>query len=290
MRRKSIFIVNYFGAWPFWFPFFLMSCAKNEDYHWLIITDCNIPENAPPNVTFLSTTLEEYTKRISDTLQIRLNIQRPYKLCDLRPALGVVHDREIEGYEFWGYCDVDVIFGDINSFITDEKMDKYQLITSHSRRVSGHLTLIKNCDEMKELYKKIPGWEMKMSSEKHYSFDEKGFSELFVRHKNFPEKIRKAVSKLYTLPRMVSMEEAYSTPNMKHAWVDGSYNFPKMWVWNAGKLTTDINGDREFPYLHFKHWKDFIWPNLNVCDLMPEIPVSLDSKWSISADGFRLIG
>ena len=289
MSKKAIFIISYFGEWPFWFDFFLFSCERNPDYHWLIVTDCGLPNYIPDNVTFEQTTLSKYCEKISTSLNINFSVEKPYKFCDVRPALGFIHKEDIQGYSFWGYCDVDVIFGDINSFITDSKIRRYDLITSHERRVSGHLTLIRNGEEMNALFRTIPDWQTKMLSDRHFSLDEKCFSDIFIRHKNLPKKIRDVVNKFYPLPRTASLEEAFSTPYMKLSWVDGSRKFPKVWFWNNGKLLTDIDGHREFPYLHFKYWKDFIWPDYDVDYLMPELPVSSSCCWSVSEVGFRMI-
>jgi len=32
---------------------------------------------------------------------------------------------------FWGYCDIDLIFGNIRAFMTDELLNEYDIIKSH---------------------------------------------------------------------------------------------------------------------------------------------------------------
>ena len=46
-------------------------------------------------------------------------------------------------YDFWGYCDIDLIFGNIRKFITDDILDKYDKILSR-----GHFTLFRNKDSI----------------------------------------------------------------------------------------------------------------------------------------------
>jgi hypothetical protein len=48
--------------------------------------------------------------------------------------------------------------------------------------------------------------------------------------------------------------EAYGTPFV-HPWTDGADAWPSEWYWRRGRLTTDRDGAREFPYLHFMVWK-----------------------------------
>ena len=40
---RLLFLIPYFGRWPFWMPFFLQSCRFNPDVQWLFFTDCGTP-------------------------------------------------------------------------------------------------------------------------------------------------------------------------------------------------------------------------------------------------------
>ena len=44
-------------------------------------------------------------------------VNSPYKLCDYKPVYGLIFDEDLQDYDFWGHCDVDLIFGDIRKFI-----------------------------------------------------------------------------------------------------------------------------------------------------------------------------
>ena len=231
MFYKATFIMPYFGNWPYWFSFFLESCRFNPDYRWLIFSDCGVPDNKPDNVTIVETTLKEYCERVSDSLKVRFYTSHAYKLCDIRPALGFIHAEEIQGSDYFGYCDADVVFGNINSFVTVDKINKYDLISAHDRRVVGHLSLIRNSEKMRNVFRLMPDWKHRMTHKKHFAIDEKDFSDLFIKHKNFPKRLRLLVSKLYQLPRLASLEESFSTPFLRNPWTDGTYNFPNKWFW-----------------------------------------------------------
>lgn len=126
-------IVPYFGKWPRWFSFYLKSCELNKDYHWFFHTDCKIPKNYPDNVTFNKKTFDEYCQRVSHSLGINFKPENPYKLCDIKPALGYIHRKELQEFEFYGYSDIDVIYGNLDCFFTSEKFKKYDIISSHYR-------------------------------------------------------------------------------------------------------------------------------------------------------------
>jgi len=73
-------------------------------------------QSAPPNLRFRSKSFADYCQLVSDRLGIDFSPTRAYKLCDIRPALGDIHPQEIEGYDYFGYGDIDVIYGNIRRF------------------------------------------------------------------------------------------------------------------------------------------------------------------------------
>ena len=100
MKNKSIiFIIPYFGQWPEWFPFYLESCRINSDINWLFFSDCGLPPNVPPNVQIREVSLFEYCRRVSGALGIEFVDVAPYKLCDIKPAYGLIHEKDIKGYD-----------------------------------------------------------------------------------------------------------------------------------------------------------------------------------------------
>jgi len=96
-------------------------------------------------------------------VSIKLNIKfsasnSAYKLCDLKPFYGLIHKEDLARYEFWGFGDIDLIYGDLSSVIDEETLSRYDFISLHSERVSGHLFLMRNIAESNKLCLKIPNW------------------------------------------------------------------------------------------------------------------------------------
>ena len=54
----------------------------------------------------------------------------------LQAADGVIFTEDLEGFDFWGYCDMNMIFGDIRKFITRDVLLAYKKVLIH-----GHLSL-----------------------------------------------------------------------------------------------------------------------------------------------------
>ena len=278
-------IIPYFGKWPPWFNFFLKSCEPNKNFNWIFYTDCGVPKWYPENVTFIEITFNEYKKKVSESLNINFNPESAYKICDLRPAFGHIHKKDIEEYDFYGYGDIDVIYGNLNIFFTEEKFKKFNILSSHYRRLCGHLCLFKNTEEVRSIYLQIKNWKTQMEDKQHRSVDEKAFSDLFVHHKNLPPFIRKFTNKFYKLAKTVSFEEAYSTPNAKLLWHDGTKVYPEVWHYNKGHLTNSKDGAREFAYLHFMSWKQNNWDKLE--SIVSNINPLLSDSWHISSSGFH---
>ena len=111
---------------------------------------------------------------------------------------------------------------------------------------------------MRSAFKEVGGWQDFLSSRKHTAFDEKRFSRVFLRRKNYPSWVRGFISQFFKFQRNCRFIEQHSTPSCRIPWADGSFNFPSEWYWNQGKLTNNAS-DREFLYFHFFFWKYSKW-------------------------------
>lgn len=168
---KKIFIVPYFGKFPNYFQLVLNSCEKNSDFDWLIITDIENEYTYPKNVFILKKTFKEIKEMIQKKFDFEICLNTPHKFCDFKPVYGYIFQEYIRGYDFWGYCDIDIIFGKLSNFITDELLNKYEKLF-----VYGHMTLYKNTEENNKMFMKpLNGEEIykKYLSKKFtYGFDE----------------------------------------------------------------------------------------------------------------------
>ena len=249
------FIIPYFGRWPFWFPLFLESCRHNNDINWLIYSDCGMPINTPDNVRIVATEFSTYCDRVSRTLGISFSPASPYKLCDLKPALGLIHEADLKNFDFWAFGDLDVIYGNIRRHFSADRLARHDLFVTHERRVSGHCCLFRNTTLMREAFTNVRNWRELLANPQHQWFDESAFSRLFIRRKNWPDALRRIAKPFNRWTRIIDSQEAFSTPNARVRWTDGTHNFPAEWTWHRGHLTNSKDGGREFPYLHFVAWK-----------------------------------
>lgn len=278
VQPRICILIPYFGRWPFWMPLFMESCRYNPSIDWILYTDCGQPDNCPENVRVVHITYQDYCKRIATSLGLDFMPENPYKLCDIRPALGYIHKGELVGYDFWGYGDIDLVYGNLRAYFTNERLQSKDLFSTTGRRVAGHLCLMRNTTAMHTAFMRVKNWKLIFSSA-HVAFDEKHFSKIFIRHKNSPFFVRWLAARCDSWLRIADFTETYVTPNAKIKWIDGSYSFPTEWYWREGMVTNNLTGDREFPYFHFMVWKT-IWskslPPLDMTVLGKAVKIDLD--------------
>ena len=139
--KRCVFILPWFGALRNYFDLFLTSCQNNDEYDWIILTD-NAPRWTPSNVKVLTMSFDEFQRVVQSKFDFRIMIDKPYKICDFKPALGYIFEKEISGYEYWGHCDCDLIFGRLAPLLEPLFDEGYEKIFS-----AGHLTLYRNTCE-----------------------------------------------------------------------------------------------------------------------------------------------
>lgn len=94
----------------------------------------------------------------------------PYKLCDYKVAYGLIFQEELRQYDFWGYCDSDMVLGNIRKYITDEILEGYDKILP-----LGHLSIYRNTDEINRRFMECPDimdYHEVFSSPRIFQFDE----------------------------------------------------------------------------------------------------------------------
>jgi hypothetical protein len=287
--KRLIVLIPWFGQWPDWMRFFLASCRANPTVDWVLIGDASEREDFPPNVRRLAISLEDYRALVSRKLGIRCLWNEAYKVCDLRPAYGVIHNDLISGYDYWGYGDLDVVYGDIRAIYTDEVLT-HDLVSPHAHVVAGHFTLYRNSSRMNEAFRRIFGWRRMLASAEHRSFDEQVFTRLFPRVSGFS--CRGLLDR--PLGANALFVERHSTNIPPLAWIDGGSRYPEEWYWRAGRLTNDRAGDRDFLYLHFSNWQSNRWTSETVAPwktllTVDRIPGDDLAEFRISREGFTPI-
>lgn len=122
------YVVPYFGKFPKGFQFWLLSCKCNPSIDWLIFTDDKTPYDYPENVKVTYWTFDQMKKKAQAIYDFPIFLERPYKLCDFKPAYGEIFADELKDYDFWGHCDIDLVWGNIRKFYTDAVLGQYEKV------------------------------------------------------------------------------------------------------------------------------------------------------------------
>ena len=236
--------MTYFGRPPFWLPAFFLSCRHNPDVQWLLFTDFESTADVPPNVTPIRMQIAELGERASRALGTAIEPQRARrKVCDLKPAYGVIFEDELRGFDFWAHSDLDIVWGHVRQFLTDEFLQDYDVVTSTFRKIAGHFGLFRNTPETNRTFELIPDITAAMSSRKYGHLDEN----VLTHH------LRARVDRTPapSWPRVYWERELTVTSKYQKALAEGD----SLW-WRDGR-TFDAEG-HELMYLHFHKLKPFM--------------------------------
>lgn len=164
---KTLIFLPYFGKFNEYFELWFSSCSKNLAFDWLIFTDANLCIKMPQNVKIVRCTLGELKEKFQKKLDVPLVLENAYKLCDYKQFYGYLFSEYLCGYDYWGYCDCDLIFGNIRRFMTQNVQENYDKLFR-----TGHFSIIRNDPELNELFFKYNTYQITLTSPVIYGYDE----------------------------------------------------------------------------------------------------------------------
>lgn len=149
--KKLGFACIWFGNLPNFIEPWLESCRNNPTIDFHFFTNAKDSFDYPPNVIKHFISFEDFRDKFTKIYDFECRVDTPYKMCDIRPAFGEVLQEYLKDYEFWGYCDEDLVWGDIRAFITDEILDAHDRILTR-----GHCSIYRNTPEVNSYYRTLP--------------------------------------------------------------------------------------------------------------------------------------
>ncbi len=242
MSYNIAIIIPYFGEKPPWYDYFAKSCQYNPQVNWLIFTDCLGSQIDAPNIKYYSMSLAEFNKLASVKLQAKINIRNPYKICDFKPTYAKIFEDYIQDFLFWGYGDIDLIYGNILKLLP-ENFKEYDIISMHHSFVPGHFCILKNTVDIVHLFQQSPHWKNIMISKSYRGFDENlltfGISTNLIWHKSFKQakvKVHILKSKVLKYLGRVQKERKKTENQGKESLKD--FNDVIMYFTDAGRIKT----------------------------------------------------
>ena len=117
MSYKIGVIVPYFGILPDTTKTWMKSIQINHTIKYFLITDQKSVKLYSENLEIIIMSFESLQMRFKEMLSI--NIKSPYKLCDLKPTYGYVFNDLLHQFKYWGYSDLDLSFGNLDTLVTN---------------------------------------------------------------------------------------------------------------------------------------------------------------------------
>jgi hypothetical protein len=205
----------------------------------------------PKNIRFKQTSLSILFEEINNLFDIELPLN-VRKICDLKPAYGEIFEEEIVKYDFWGFADLDIIWGNIESFIDDNRLNKFDILTSRKKNIAGHFTLLRNTKKINKIYRKIPDYKKIFEKENFQWFDE------FYFNNHIKKNIKNL--KIYWEENLLNVENNIDSHQEFHL---------DRWSWNFGELNNNKSG-KKIMYLHFINWKNSLKKSEVIFDEEPK--------------------
>lgn len=147
MNKVAICVV-YFGQFPKNFDIFLSSCISNRgSTDFLFFTD-NGFVSCSPNIVVNYLDVNGFKELARMKLHLpNISFERMYKKCDYKITYGMLFEKYLLNYDYWGYCDLDMVFGDLGYFF-----EKYNLFSYEKFLPLGHLSLYRNKKDVNERF------------------------------------------------------------------------------------------------------------------------------------------
>lgn len=173
---KIALIIPYFGKWPEYFELYLYSASRNPFIDFIFYTDLPLPEKTYANTIFHYITFEDYCRRSSEILNVDFSPTRPYKLCDLRLFYGIIHEEDLQAYGWWGFGDIDLVYGDLSLLVNEKNMSRYDLLTTGGDRIAGHFTIMRKSSRFTHIGFDVPDWKTLLEKKENVCIDETYFT------------------------------------------------------------------------------------------------------------------
>lgn len=250
--KSVLIIIPYFGRLPNYFQLFLNSCRTNETINWLFVTDNTEDYIYPQNVKVVHMEFSDLQKRVRSLFDFHVSIEKPYKLCDMKPAYGYIFSDYIAEYDYWGHGDCDLIYGDLRRFLTDAVLSYDKVFDL------GHFSLFRNTNEINELFMKpldgVEYYKIVFSSPLSFNFDER-----FLDRKN--------INQIFRCEGYSVFDKTFCADigrSNRFDLIVGDSREPvdktSLFVWNDGKLVRfQKNGNevvsKEYLYIHLQKRK-----------------------------------
>lgn len=217
MNTNICIIHIYWGPLPKWFPYFLHTCQQNDDIDFLILGDTFKEAQDEGNILFIPLNMNEFNILASMKLNLSVELENPYKVCDFKPAFGKIFEDYLKDYRFWGYCDNDLLLGKISRFLVPNTLDSYDIISTYNGFLSGPFALFRNRSDIVNLF----------------SFND-SYKNVFTQISNcigYDENIPNKNNEGFTIPKILAFFKYLAKSRAANLWFKSPKEFRYQFQW-----------------------------------------------------------
>lgn len=243
---RVVILATYFGPLPRGIELWVRSIRHNPEISWVVV--CDDPEALEkcrgPNITVIIDTLDHVFDYFAGRLGTRPLRSRPYKLCDFRPVYWMLLEKYGLKCDYWGHCDLDVLFGDVQTSL-------FEALSSRPFRVFsyGHLCIYRNnyiANNAYRLHHPKLKWSTVFESCDAHGFDERLGIGLIWRQWALPHVQRSSVFDIDPQDRRLSSVRPWENLcDQVLVWRDGR-------LFLIGRTLLRRFSRREFAYVHYQ--------------------------------------
>jgi hypothetical protein len=155
----------------------------------------------PPNVRHVHITWNSLVDRVRDRIfegrePSSLRAAQPYKIIDFKPVFGYLFPEQMEGFDWWGHLDNDMVVGNLRQYLTPDLLDQNDILCGIDSELTwGPFTMYRNTKTINELFLKSPrSLRHIFNSTKPQFFDEWGHNGSGVRSKKGTRRFNSSMS------------------------------------------------------------------------------------------------
>jgi hypothetical protein len=160
-------------------------------------------------------------------------------MCDYRPAYAEIFPEKYEGYEWWGWCDLDVMMGDLDGLLAPILKTGCEVLNLKPKYLSSCFMILRNTPRMQSVYRTSPMAKTILSESRYHVWDESGYK--FYPGQSFYNVLLEANVRMLSAPYLYSYDSLEDRNTVEY---------------RDGKLFAGDDG-RE---VLFHHFMSDVWP------------------------------
>ncbi len=178
MPKPVKLLSAWFGPRPSWYGKFVAQMSRSAVADW----EC-VPDEGPPagrtkqvrnQVTAFNALAEMRLgtpcRKFTDP-RVRGSVEA---MCDYRPTYGELFADLYRGYEWWGWCDLDVRFGRFDELLPPLLADDADVVSFKPKYLSGCLTVLRNVPRVTGAFRRSRMWRDVVADPRYHCWDESG--------------------------------------------------------------------------------------------------------------------